>query len=77
MLVCLVKNPSIKAAKKVMGATPGEIEHNFKQSSLYVLMNDKRKVLHNNGKMVMILKDTVLFQKLIEVVSDKPVKVLN
>lgn len=74
----LHNNKDLKLIKpKVMGASPGQLEHNFKQTSLYVLMNDNGRVLHNNGNKYIILKDTVLFKKLKDVVSDKPVKVLN
>lgn len=62
---------------KVVSAKGKEFEHNTKQMSLYVLMDDKGQVLHNNGRKYAILKDTLLFQKLKDVVSDKPIKVLN
>ena len=74
----LHNNKDLKIIKPiVMGAPTGDLDHNFKQKSLYVLMNENGKVLHFNEKKCMILKDTAFFEKLKVVVADKSIQVLN
>lgn len=48
-----------------------------KQRTLYLIMDPKGNILHTNGNIYMVLKDSSFFKKLDHLVSNEPVKILN
>jgi hypothetical protein len=51
--------------------------HNFKQSSLYLIMDSAGTVLHTNGNKFMILKDSIFLNKLSSLNPNNSIKIIN
>lgn len=54
-----------------------EKEERMKQRNFYLIMNSKGELLHTNGRMYGVLKDTAFLNKLKGLVPQKEYKILN